>query len=494
MKVYNIVDEYWNTPNVLHFHGQNINQLANTFRVISTDHIVDSNFDKNKLAIVSTWTEEDHCCLLQQCIKFDIPLINCIPQDYDRTQEWYMPNKIKFFINVLENIDNELVMFLDGYDVLLVHLDDIIERYETQPYDILFGPSCNNYPNIKIDRLWGRTNMGVYRYFNAGCVIGKRISLIEFYKKALGYINKENPWNSEQFIMRYAFSEYSFNKKQTFVGIDFNCKIFRSMGVTDSSVNENTGSIYFSCNRQLKKNIIVTGSDGFIGKELVKELKNDVNNNVLEIDRKSLTEVDYVELLFTLYDIDIVYHLAAQTSVFNTNHAQIIKDNIDCFVKIVDICNKYGTKLVYASSSTANNVNTTSLYGLSKKFNEDYAKLYYPEAVGVRLHNVYDEDHPREGTLMWHVLNDDVIRLYNKGDNRRHFTHVKDAVKGLICAENSKVKLVNCFNPEILTTKEFVNLHNKFNKKVELLDEIRDLDVLEQQVDESIPNILNAEN
>lgn len=494
MKVYNIIDEYGNTPCVLHFHGQNINQLSNTFRIISTEHIVNSDYDKNKLAIVSTWTEEENCCLLKQCRKFDIPIINCVPKDYDKTQEWYMPNKIKFFIKVLESIDNELVMFLDGYDVLFTHLDDIIYRYESQSYTILFGPSCNNYPEIKIDMLWGRAKMGAYRYFNAGCVIGKRTALIEFYKHALEYIDKKNPWKSEQLIMRYVFAEYSKDKTQTFVGIDFNCKIFRSMGVTDSAVNEKLGEIHFSCNKQLKRNIIVTGSDGFIGKELVNELKNDLNNNVFEIDRKSLIEVDCIELLFRLYDIDVVYHLAAQTSVFNTNHAQIVKDNIDCFVKIVDICNKYGTNLVYASSSTANNVNTTSLYGLSKKFNEDYAKLYYPEAVGVRLHNVYDEDHPREGTLMWHVLNDDVIRLYNKGENRRHFTHVKDAVKGLICAENSKVKLVNCFNPEILTTKEFVDLHNKFNTKVELLDEIRDLDVLEQQVDESIPNILNAEN
>lgn len=489
MKTFNIHDEHNHTANVLHFHGQNITQLSRTFGTIYNEHIVNSEYNKHELAIVSTWTDDNKCYLFQQCKRFDIPLINCVPVDYDITQTWYMPNKIKWFIQVLERTKQDIVMFLDGYDVLLTHLDDILERFKTQPYKILFGPSCNNYPDVRIDRIPLRTKKGTYRYFNAGCVIGYREDLLKFYKEALDFVTLPNPWNSEQFILRHAFAKYSSDEKQNFIGVDFNCEIFRSMGVTDSSVNIQTSEISFNVNRVSNKRIIVTGSDGFIGKELVKALHLDPTNIVYEIDRKRGIEADTIRILFELYDIDVVYHLAAQTSVFNEDNDQIVKDNIATFVKIVDLCNKYETKLVYASSSTANNVNTTSLYGLSKKFNEEYAAIYYSHATGVRLHNVYSET-PREGTLMWHILNDDKIQLYNNGKNKRHFTHVSNAVQGLIYASTTDEKLLNCYNPQEMTTAEFTDIICKrFNKSYSLIDQVREKDRVCQEIDYSIPNI-----
>lgn len=238
-------------------------------------------------------------------------------------------------------------------------------------------------------------------------------------------------------------------------------------------------------------NIIVTGSDGFIGKELVKTLTQDLNNNVFEVDRKRGIEVDSIESIIKKKHIDLIYHLAAQTSVFNKDNAQIIKDNIVAFVTVVDLCNKYNIKLVYASSSTANPLNTTSLYGLSKKFNEDFAQIYCPTATGVRLHNVYSETTPREGTLMWHINNDDVITLYNNGENKRYFTEVKYAVKGLIYASSLNNKLVNCYNPDLITIKNFTELHNKHNKKIILLNETRELDKEIQYINDDLLNIYN---
>ena len=60
-------------------------------------------------------------------------------------------------------------------------------------------------------------------------------------------------------------------------------------------------------------------------------------------------------------------------------------------------------------------------------------------------------------------------------------------------AEKSDADVVNCFDNEVLTTYEFAKQHNKFGKKIELLDDVRKFDVYEQQIDENIPNILNAE-
>ena len=69
MKITNFNNFY---PNVLHFHGQNKSQLPRTFDMIFNEHQVNANYDKSKLAIISTWTSNEDCCLYQQCKKYNI--------------------------------------------------------------------------------------------------------------------------------------------------------------------------------------------------------------------------------------------------------------------------------------------------------------------------------------------------------------------------------------------------------------------------------------
>ena len=175
---------------------------------------------------------------------------------------------------------------------------------------------------------------------------------------------------------------------------------------------------------------IVTGSEGFIGKALVAFLVAQ-GHEVIGIDRKNGDEAsDIGKFLVSNEDVAGVFHLAAQTSVFNPEIEQIRKDNIDTFITVCNQCSYAGIRLVYASSSTAAPGNATSMYGISKRFDELYARLYHDDAWGVRLHNVYGPD-PRQGTLLWHLMNDDVVDIFNMGQNTRHFTHIDDAVAGL---------------------------------------------------------------
>lgn len=207
------------------------------------------------------------------------------------------------------------------------------------------------------------------------------------------------------------------------------------------------------------KKFIVTGSEGFIGKALVAFLKSK-GAHVIGIDRKTDTECSALpDILKKENDIECVFHLAAQTSVFNNNVEQIRKDNIETFILVCDACRGYGVKLVYASSSTAADGNTTSMYGISKQFDEAYAKLYNPNAIGVRFHNIYGPE-PRKGTLLWYLINHPIVQLYNMGQNVRHFTYIDDAIQGLMSAyffETSGLttKVVNVANPESMTILEF---------------------------------------
>ena len=232
--------------------------------------------------------------------------------------------------------------------------------------------------------------------------------------------------------------------------------------------------------------VIITGGEGFIGKALAAALSRR-GAEVIIIDRKKGIEAkDFFDTVPNLHEADCVYHLAAQTSVFNTDKSQIVHDNIETFIAVCDACKRANVKLVYASSSTANSPNTTSLYGISKRFNEEYARCYNPYSTGVRLHNVYGPN-PRQGTLLWHLLNDNPVRLVNGGQNVRHFTYIDDVVEGLIYAWGCNHSLINIANPETLSIYKFAStVRDRNGVEIELLAEKREFDKISQTVDESV--------
>lgn len=232
--------------------------------------------------------------------------------------------------------------------------------------------------------------------------------------------------------------------------------------------------------------VIITGGEGFIGKALAATLTKR-GAEVIIIDRKRGIEAkDFFDTVPNLNEADCVFHLAAQTSVFNTDKAQIMRDNIETFIAVCDACKRANVKLVYASSSTANSPNTTSLYGISKRFNEEYARCYNPYATGVRLHNVYGPN-PRQGTLLWHLLHDNPVRLVNGGMNVRHFTYIDDIVEGLIYAWGCNHSLINIVNPEETSVYKFALAVKSYNNaEIEMLTEKREFDKIAQTVDESV--------
>ena len=231
--------------------------------------------------------------------------------------------------------------------------------------------------------------------------------------------------------------------------------------------------------------MIVTGSEGFIGKALCQRL-SERGVDVIGVDRKCGGEAAGIGELLKDGGVDCVFHLAAQTSVFNDNLEQIRKDNIDTFMAVADACREHKVKLVYASSSTANPCNTTSMYGISKRFDEQYAKVYCPDATGVRLHNVYGPN-PRRGTLLWHLLNEDEVTLYNNGGNIRCFTYIADIVEALIYAYGCNKRLVNAANPESVCTRNFAEAVREHNGvRLRYVEDKRPLDNFCQSVDEHL--------
>lgn len=227
---------------------------------------------------------------------------------------------------------------------------------------------------------------------------------------------------------------------------------------------------------------MITGSDGFIGRHLTERL-----GNVVGIDRKIGSEViDITEQ--DVEDIDCVIHLAAQTSVWNEDHIQMVEDNIKAFTHIFFLCMRLNKKFIFASSSCA--VNTTSLYGVTKNYDELLSRTYN-YGIGLRLHNVYGPA-PRQDTLLGICMDNDEIRLYNNGENTRHFTYIGDVCRAFIKAiyeVNSGIW--NICNPKDTTTLQFCQEVQKYKPiRITLLPETRIYDRVHQEIEHKIPNLL----
>lgn len=236
------------------------------------------------------------------------------------------------------------------------------------------------------------------------------------------------------------------------------------------------------------KTILVTGSPGFIGANLVLRLLNEMTEGtVISLDnmndyydpklkeyrlrlieeaaktsvvqhvfiRGSISDKVLLNRLFGQYRPEIVVNLAAQAGVrYSIDHPETyIESNIVGFFNILEMCRSYPVEhLVYASSSSVYGGNQkvpfsvddpvdhpVSLYAATKKSNEllahSYSKLYNIPSTGLRFFTVYG---PAGRPDMFYysatekLQKGENIRIFNFGNCKRDFTYVDDIVEGIV--------------------------------------------------------------
>lgn len=126
--------------------------------------------------------------------------------------------------------------------------------------------------------------------------------------------------------------------------------------------------------------VLVTGSNGFIGKNLVSHLQELDNIELIKYDANDTFE----KIEKCIDSIDFIFHFAGvnrpQTS------EEFYKGNTDLTKKIVDLIKDKNIPLLITSSIQATKDND---YGKSKKMAEDYIKNNLKNYYIYRLHNVF---------------------------------------------------------------------------------------------------------
>ena len=236
------------------------------------------------------------------------------------------------------------------------------------------------------------------------------------------------------------------------------------------------------------KTILVTGSPGFIGANLVLRLLRELSSGtVISLDnmndyydpelkeyrlklikeaaeaspvrhvflRGSIANKTLIEEIFREYRPSVVVNLAAQAGVrYSIDHPDVyIESNLIGFYNILEACRNHPVEhLVYASSSSVYGGNKkvpfsvedkvdnpVSLYAATKKSNEllahSYAKLYNIPCTGLRFFTVYG---PAGRPDMFYfsatkkLVEGGTIKIFNYGNCQRDFTYVDDIVEGII--------------------------------------------------------------
>ena len=275
--------------------------------------------------------------------------------------------------------------------------------------------------------------------------------------------------------------------------------------------------------------IVVTGSNGFIGSNLIKGLNNLGHTDIIAIDDHSNPELkenithcaisDYLGIQeffnqvktkrFDNQNIEAIFHQGACSNTMEWDSEYLYKNNLLYSKELLKLANRIKIPFIYASSASVygdgsgfeesiENENPINLYAYSKfKFDQIVRrelKKNETQIVGLRYFNVYGPQEQHKGNMAsvaYHLHNqlkdNHKIKLfegshgYGNGEQRRDFIYVDDVVKvNLWFLKNKKISgIFNLGTGRSQTFNDVANAVIDWNKKgtieyIEFPEKLRD--------------------
>ena len=223
--------------------------------------------------------------------------------------------------------------------------------------------------------------------------------------------------------------------------------------------------------------IIVTGSNGFIGSNLIRGLnkkgykdiiavddhsREDLKENIVHCNIREFIDIDDFLVMVQKEEIDkknisAIFHQGACSDTMEWDSEYLFKNNLLYSKELLNLALRSKCPLIYASSASVygggeifveslENESPINLYAYSKfKFDQLVRKELSrsnTQIVGLRYFNVYGPNEQHKGkmaSVAYHLHNQlkdgDKIKLfkgsdgYDDGEQRRDFIYVEDVIK-----------------------------------------------------------------
>ena len=262
------------------------------------------------------------------------------------------------------------------------------------------------------------------------------------------------------------------------------------------------------------KKILITGSKGFVGKNLIRYLKN-YSFQIIETKDKSF-DLKLNESWKQIEKCDYLIHLAGKSFVPKSweEPARFIENNILLITNALEYCRVNKTKLIFLSSYLYGNckkmpikenapIEATNPYALSKLLSEKlcyfYKNNFQVNNIILRVFNLYGPGQPKE-YLLSKITNQ--VRYENliKVDDlspKRDYVYIDDLCSAIVKAINYKGNehIFNIGSGKSYSVKEVIDFiqniygtslnikEKKLIRKNEILNTIADINLAKKELE-----------
>jgi nucleoside-diphosphate-sugar epimerase len=233
-------------------------------------------------------------------------------------------------------------------------------------------------------------------------------------------------------------------------------------------------------------NILITGSTGYLGSNILKKLISEDKNNLIILKRSfsntfrikdcldkvtsyNLDNND-LEKIFSENKIDIILHCATDYGRKDANPLNIIEANLILPLKLLELGRKYNIKTFINTDTILDK--RINFYSLSKNQFKDWLKNYKNDliCINIALEHFYGPGDDKTKFVSFIIENlikkTEKIGL-TKGEQKRDFIYIEDVVNAFLKIIEHSLSLKNGFyefelgSEKTVTIKEFVLMAKK---------------------------------